>query len=353
MSGDTAPLPRWGAALFVIAGLLITLVWTNQARTEAFRNRGFSYAYSSIVGLARGETRAPFVYRRLFPDVTNLLAAAPPTAFWDGVSARIMGTPWMRRITVDHFQWLDVRDYPILISGTLVLWLSMTGFLVVARRILLHAYQVGSGAGVWLSVILGVAVLGAYGPRYQWYPYDFVTLFVFSAGVLALISRSAWFVPIFLLAAHAKETAIVLLLGYLLLENRARLSRKLIVAALLGAAYVAVQVLNRQRFPEAIPQEFWWPVRNLEWLAWELVLGSWTWVFVVAAAVQMVAMRSRWPADLRRLMWLLPVLVVPAFFKGWIEERRQYLELYGVVGPLVLQWLDSVTGSGLLHPKRV
>jgi len=352
MADEKASLPLWGAALFGIAGLLITLIWTESARTEMFRNRGDSYAYSSIVGLVKGETCAPFVYRRLFPDMTNLLAAALPTAFWDRVSRIIVGSPWMRRLTVDHFLWRDIRDYPILISGTLIMWFSMTGFMVVVRRILLHQYDVSSRVGVWLSVILGFLFLGAYGGRYQWYPYDFVTLFVFSAGVLALISRSVWFVPVFLLAAYAKETAVVLLLGYLLLESRAPLSRKLMLAALLGAAYVGLQVLARRRFPEAITQEFWYPGRNADYLARYLAFGSWTWVFVVAAVAQIGAMRARWPRDLRRLMWLLPILVVPAFFKGWIEERRQYLELYGVAGPLVLQWLDSVTGRGLLPPKR-
>lgn len=349
---DRAPLPLWGAVLFAIAGILITLIWTVAARTEMFRNRGNAYAYSSIVGLAKGETPAPFVYRRLFPDATNLLASALPSAFWDRVTQCIMGTPWMRRITVGHFLWPDVRDYPILISGTLILWLSMTGFMVVVRRILLHEYDVSPRASIWLGVLLGFLFLGAYGGRYQWYPYDFVTLLVFSAAVLALISRSVWFVPVFLVAAYAKETAVILLVGYLILENRARLSRKLVLVALLGAAYVGLQVWNRSRFPDAVAETFWFPGRNADYLARYLAFGSWTWVFVLVAAAQMVAMRARWPADLRRLLWLLPILVVPAFFKGWIEERRQYLELYSVAGPLVLQWLASVTGRGLLPRKR-
>jgi len=339
--------------LFGIAGLLITLGWTDSARTEMFRNRGKAFAYSSIVGLVKGETSAPFVYRRLFPDLTNLLATALPTAFWDRVSKSIVDTPWMRRLTVGRFQWRDLRDYPILISGTLILWFSMTGFMFVARRILLHQYDVSSPVSVWLSLLLGFLFLGAYGGRYQWYPYDFVTLFVFSAAVLALLARSLWFVPLFLLAAHAKETAVVLLVGYLLLENRAPLSRKVMLAGLLGAAYVGLQLLNRARFPEAVAPDFWYPGRNTDYLWRYLAFGSWTWLFVLVAVAQMVAMRARWPRDLRRLMWLLPILLVPAFFKGWIEERRQYLELYGVAGPLVLQWLDSVTGRGLLFPKRV
>ncbi len=349
---EKARLPLWGAALFGITGLLITLIWTESARTEMFRNRGDAYAYSSIVGLVKGETCAPFLYRRLFPDMTSLLAGALPIAFWDRVSNGIMGTPWMRRLTVDHFLWRDVHDYPILISATLILWLSMTGFMVVVRRILLHQYDVSSRIGVWLAVILGFLFLGAYGGRYQWYPYDFVTLFVFSAAVLALLSRSVWFVPVFLLAAYAKETAVILLVGYLILENRTRLRGKLMLVALLGAAYVALQLLNRQRFPDAISTEFWYPGRNADYLARYFAFGSWTWVFVAAAVAQMIAMRARWPRDLRRLLWLLPILVVPAFFKGWIEERRQYLEVYSVAGPLALQWLASVTGRGLLVPKR-
>jgi hypothetical protein len=82
-----------------------------------FRNRGKAFAYSSIVGLVKGETSAPFVIAPL-SDLTNLLATALPPAFWDRSFQEHRGHALDARLTVGRFSGVISRDYPILISGT-------------------------------------------------------------------------------------------------------------------------------------------------------------------------------------------------------------------------------------------
>lgn len=353
MTHQRSRLPGWAALLFVGVGFVLALAWTNWAETEIRRRHKSAYSYDSIVALVNGSAPAPFVYRRLYPDAIELIVWAVPREAWDQIRDLIVATPAIRSVVVDRFKWNRPEQYPVLLSGTFLIWLSAAGFMFVAYRVIMSQYDVDPVTAVWLTVMLGIGLLGAGGDRhYVWYPYDFTNAFVFSACLLAIVRRSLWFVPTFMAAAYSKETAVLLIVAYLLVQDRVRL-RNAMLALGLGLAYVVVQVANHRRFAGAAGPEFWWPYRNLRWVGWELFFDSWLWPFVAVGIGQMIAMRRQWPRDLRRLSLIVPLLVLPAFFKGWIEERRQYLEFLVVAGPIVLQWLDGLLGTRLLTVKHV
>jgi hypothetical protein len=73
-------------ALFAGAGLVITFAWTLWARTEVARAYHSKDAYSSIVALVDGSAPAPFVRRRLYPDLTRLIAASLPARAWEAIT---------------------------------------------------------------------------------------------------------------------------------------------------------------------------------------------------------------------------------------------------------------------------
>jgi hypothetical protein len=152
-----------------------------------------------------------------------------------------------------------------------------------------------------------------------------------------------------LIACYTKETAILLLPAYLLLRpHDAR--RTLITIGVLAAAFVAIRFESQSRFPAGGPA-FWWPGRNLQWIGWTTFFDSWVVVLVALGVAYVVSLRREWPRDLRRLSLLVPLMLLPAFFKGWIEERRQYLEMLIIAGPLVLQSLDAALGTHAMRAR--
>jgi hypothetical protein len=348
-------LPWWSILLFAAAGLLITVLWTIWAGTEIARYYRSDHSFNSIVELVDGSAPAPFVYRRLYPDVTKLLAGSVPAPVWESIERYMTTQPFVRTIVVTHFKWLIPSEYPVLVSGTVLIWLSAMGFMIVAQRLIASQYDVSRTVSIVCALLLGLALLGGGGSGgvdhpYKWYPYDFTTAFVFALAIYTLVKRSLWFIPGFLVACYSKESAILLLPAYWLLRPHG-VRRTLVTIAILAAAFVAIRLDTQNRYI-AGGLQFWWPGRNLQKIGGVVVFDSWMALLLVLGIVYVLSLRRKWPADLRRLSLLVPLMLIPAFFKGWIEERRQYLELLIIVGPLVLQALDTAIGMRLMRARE-
>jgi hypothetical protein len=183
----------------------------------------------------------------------------------------------------------------------------------------------------------------------KWYPYDFTVTFVFALAIYALVKRSLWFIAAFLVACYAKESAILLLAAYWFPRPH-EVRRTLVTIAILAAAFVAIRLDSQHRYIAGGPQ-FWWPVRNLQRIGETVVAAPWMALLLILGVVYVVSLRRQWPRDLRRLSLLVPLMLVPAFFKGWIEERRQYLEMLIIAGPLVLQAVDTAFRTRLMRAR--
>ena len=104
-------------------------------------------------------------------------------------------------------------------------------------------YELSSTGGTVVALIIGAGLLGSGGDQHcQWYPYDFTHACVFALCFVAILTRSVWFAPAFIVACYAKETAVLLLAAYIVIDNGRSLGWKLAFAAVLGAAYLAIQV---------------------------------------------------------------------------------------------------------------
>ena len=124
----------WTLLLFATTGLVFTLLWTMWARTEQNPNR-----FNSIVAMTDGTARPPFVYRRLYIDATRFVAWAVPDRVWDAIRTRTETDARLRDVLVRRLTWEQLQDHPILISATIVIWISIVGFMSAARR---HAESV-------------------------------------------------------------------------------------------------------------------------------------------------------------------------------------------------------------------
>ena len=325
--------------IYAIAALFIMVLWTERAKTEKQSND-----WGSIIAIADGSTRIPFVKRRLLADGANLLARVIPSQVWDRASDAIDGnlrTSWLIR---RHLGWWR-EDDPILISATALIGLSAFGFMLVMRSLIHLLYETTPPIAELAGLLLGLALLGGGGDvRFGWFPYDLPHAFLFGLGLTLTLKRSFWLVPVFGLAAYSKETAVLLIPAYILVHYDRIDRRFLLDVCLMGLTFLLVRRAIDSRFG-AGSGGFWFPGRNARLIASWLAYDSWWYApMVLVVALRIAKVWREFPPRLRRLAVLALVPLGIAVFKGWIEEKRQYLELLPILGPLLLQWMAIELG---------
>ena len=172
--------------------------------------------------------------------------------------------------------------------------------------------------------------------------YDLPLLFLFSLGLYLMLRRSwGWYLLVFGLATLNKETSIVMLLIFAAYYF-VRLQRGLFLrlAAWQLAIYAALQGIIRVALRGN-------PGTPLEWhLGGQIttatrILSSPAYAVAWAAAVLVLTVMvargwARKPEFMRRALWIVPVFLVLAIFWGTPLELRGMLEIFPVLGILVL-----------------
>jgi hypothetical protein len=339
-------------AAYAALSLVILGVWTVGARTEL---RQFhttlerEIAWNSVVELAQGTAPKPFLKRRLLPDAARLVAGLVPAAAWEGLERALASDRGLARAAAAGLARLGWKPehYPVLFSAHALIGLSILGFIYVARWWVAIFYDTPGRVRDVVGALLGMGLLGGLW-RLGAYPYDVPHALVFALTLGAVITGRWWAIPCFALAAYSKETAVLIIPAcWLLAENRRAVDLWARMIAL-GAIFVAVQLWIDLRYPGDFPpgEPFWWPWYNLFWMAKSLVYHAWWVPVVVVCAYRIARVWDRVPTGLRRLALLIPLLLAVTFFKGWLEERRQYLELLPVGGLILLQWMAIELGVG-------
>ena len=172
--------------------------------------------------------------------------------------------------------------------------------------------------------------------------YDLPLLFLFSLGlVLMLRRRWGWYMLVFALATLNKETTIVLFLIFCayffsrlepLLFVRLSAQQLAIFAALQGIVRFAL------RGNPGTPLE--WHFNGQLAMARQIVSNpayalAWGGAVIVLAIMVMRGWRHK-PEFMRRALWIVPVFLVLAVFWGTPLELRGMLEIFPVLGILVL-----------------
>jgi hypothetical protein len=341
--------------VYLPLSLAIFAAWTIFARTETVHHQdeqGRPVSFTSITGMVNGSISAPFIKRRLVPDGARLIAALVPTRAWDRLAAAIDRTPSAARV-LQRLGWNRV-DYPILVSAHLLIWASALGFLLVARQFTASQYEASEATATLVGALLGIGLLGGAGERWYEYPYDLPNAFLSLLALLGLVQRRWWFWLAFALAAYSKETAVLLIVACASLRREEYRRREFWVRlGAMTALFGAVRLGIEWRFHDvADGARFWYPLRNLRMLARASVEAMWSLAIIAVACLWLLRHRAELPRDLRRLLVILPIMVGLAFFKGWLEERRQYLEVEPLLGLLLIQWAFTALGfGGLLVPR--
>lgn len=345
---------------FLLSSLVFMLMWTVIADTERVsqldRHGAPAYLWANISKTVDGSAPAPFVRRRLLPDGARLIAAVVPGRMWSAFARTVEGpgilSDTLRSITI-RLNW-NPEHYPQLVSAYFIIWLSTIAFMVTAAALAEHFYEVPRALSTAWAVVACFGLLGGYSGAWGAYPYDVPNAFVFLATILGIAAKRPWWPLAFVAAVYSKETSALLILVYVALRRDRIASRSVwLSAGAMAAVFGAIQLWIQYRYPAPPATTFWYPLRNMVMMAKSTVYYSWFFAF---GFVLLARLRRWWPSIPADLRWLLVILGLSlagaVFFKGWLEERRAYFEVYPVCALIVAHWTFAEWGrQDLLRPR--
>ena len=275
-----------------------------------------------------GKASKPFVYRVLLPVTVRVLSAPVPQTLRNTISNEIEDNislnklfkklNWEKELAVEYF------------FAMLIIFFSLWGFSFAIRYLFTLFYNTSSWVADSVSVLalLGLPTMF----QYTSFIYDFPLLLLYTLGLIFLYKQD-WskFLIIFLVGCINKETTILLtLIFYIFYKSglEKELFNKLLIAQF--AIFILVKsvlyfVFNNN---QGTFIEFHLIDHNLRLLTgYDLTLAA-----AVLGLVLLVFYKwNEKPNFLKTSLWMLVPLLILTLFLGYLDELRDYYEVYPVV----------------------
>jgi hypothetical protein len=285
--------------------------------------------HARVSDMVAGTADKPFVYRALVPLMARgLIVALPPsvTLKLDGSSPDAHFASLLN-LAAEKLSWPRDDFLPLAVVSFLA-YIAFVGFAFGVRSLCASCF---AAPAAFVDAAPIVALLGL-PPMFVYanYVYDPATLCLMTWG-LVLMLRRQWvpYALVFLLACLNKETAVLLpLVMYLTAAPLLRQERSRYYVPLLGqvVAFAAIQLVLRQMFHANAGA-------GVEYHLWHNLacLPPWTASALLSAAALIFLLRHEWdhkPAFLKTALWMAVPLVAFCLILGFIDEWRDYYEVY-------------------------
>jgi hypothetical protein len=275
-----------------------------------------------------GKASKPFVYRVLLPATVRVLSVPVPQTLRNTISNKINDDISLNKL-FKKLKWEKelAVEYSI---AMLIMFLSLWGFSIAVRYLFTLFYNTSS----WLADSVSVLALLGLPTMFQYtsFIYDFPLLFLYTLGLIFLYKRD-WkkFLIIFLIGCINKETTILLTLIFYIFYKSAlkkELFNKLLIAQF--AIFILVKSLLYFFFKNNTGTfiEFHLIDHNLR------LLTGYDLTHVAAVLGLILLVFYKWnekPNFLKTSLWMIIPLVVLTLFLGYLDELRDYYEVYPVV----------------------
>jgi hypothetical protein len=279
-----------------------------------------------------GTAHKPYVYRTLLPSAVRVLSSVVPNNVRTSLSDRIETNIPLKKLFI-KLKWEKelAVEYSI---AMLLMFLSLWGFALAIR----YFFQLLYGTSPWFSSSVSLLALIGLPPMFQYtsFVYDFPLLFLYTLGLIFLYKQD-WksFLVLYLIACINKETTILLTLifyiyykGMLKAEFfRNLLAVQIVIFVIVKMALYLIYLDN----PGGLV-EFHLIDHNLRLLTgYELPLI----VSIIGIVLLIFYKWEEKPDFLRKSMVAFIPLVLLTFFLGYIDELRDYYEVYPTVVILI------------------
>ena len=294
------------------------------------------YERAMFKDMVYGKAYKPFVYRTLLPGTVRLITSALPADIRTSISQSDLNIPnWEQEFLTEY------------LVASILMCASLVGF-GLAIRYLFNGIFHAPARFVDLVSLAAIACLPFFFKYYS-YIYDFPTLFLFTLG-LGLMVRCKWpqFLILFLIACLNKETAILLTLMFAIyfwgrrdLVNRMLFTR-LLFCQLGIFLLIRMGIVWNFRNNPGSSLEFHLFDHNFMLLLQPYSLSA---LFVVLGLTLLIFYKwSEKPLFLKRGLWMLVPLVAAALFFGYIDELRDYYEVYPILLLLIAHSVGNIVG---------
>lgn len=330
--GGVGALLRWGLRLAV--SLWIVAIF--------FHDPGVTgYARAEFGELVAGTAWRPFVTRALFPALVRVGALAIPP----GAEAALRESALGRRVAAElNLAPALLGEFAVAFALTLACVVLLS---LVMQRLWEASYRGATGGGYAFS-ILGLLGIPAFFVYYS-YLYDLPFLLLYTACLL-MLARRRWraYLALFALAALSKETAALLILVFgLYFIRSAREERRtywrFVTLQVLILAVARGSLLWVFRDNPGSSLEVHLLDHNLDLLTRPWSMGSVvTWGAIAVLAFADIGSK---PYLLRVAAAMLLPLVAACLLFGFVDELRDYYEVYVPVALLVGHTLGRLLGG--------
>lgn len=272
-----------------------------------------------------GKASKPFVYRTLLPTTVRVLSAPVPQRLKNSIANKIEENVSLRKLFL-KLKW--EKEYAVEYSiAMLLMFLSLWGFSIAVKNLFSLFFKTNE----WFAGSVSIIALAGLPPMFEYtsFVYDFPLLLLYTLGLIFLYKQD-WksFLIIFLIGCINKETTILLaLIFYIYYKSKLikDMFNKLLAAQIgifvvVKAFLFTVFVNNRGTFIE-----FHLVDHNLR------LLTGYDLTIVASLLGLILLVFYKWnekPNFLKTTLWAFIPLVVLTLFLGYLDELRDYYEVY-------------------------
>ena len=275
-----------------------------------------------------GKASKPFVYRVLLPATVRILSAPVPQTLRNDIAVKIEDNISLNKL-FKKLKW--EKELAVEYSfAMLLMFLSLWGFSLAVRYLFLLFYNTLS----WFADSVSVLALLGLPTMFQYtsFIYDFPLLLLYTLGLIFLYKQN-WikFLIIFLIGCVNKETTILLTLIFYI-YYKSNLKKELFNRLLIAQLAIFILVKSSLYFifnnnPGTFI-EFHLIDHNLRLLTgYDLTLAA-----AILGLILLIFYRwNEKPEFLKTSLWMFIPLLILTFFLGYLDELRDYYEIYPAV----------------------
>ena len=281
------------------------------------------YDHAMFKDMIYGEAYKPFVYRALLPIIVRLVTSVLPPNILTSINQSDL-----------HFGNWEQEFLTEYLVASILMCASLIGFSFAMKYLFNGLFQAPPR---FVDAVSLVAIAGL--PpffKYYSYLYDFPTLFLFTLG-LGLMVRCKWreFLVLFSVACLNKETAILLTLIFFIYFFKLKTLVSNALLFRLFSCQIGIFLLIRAALV--------WTFRNnlgssLEFHLFDhnlmLLRPPYSLSALVVGLGLSLLVFYKWtekPAFLKSGIWILAPLFIATLFFGYVDELRDYYEVYPIL----------------------
>jgi hypothetical protein len=297
-----------------------------------------------------GKAHKPYVYRTLLPSSVRVLSAVVPNSVRVSLTNKIENNISLKKLFI-KLKW--ERELAVEYSIAMILmFFSLWGFSIAARYLFRMFFETSSWYSYSVSILALIGLPAMF--RYTSFVYDFPLLFLYTLGLIFLYKQD-WklFLILYLTGCVNKETTILLTLVFYIYYKqilKAGLFRKLLVAQL--GIFVLVKITLYFIFSNNAGGfvEFHLIDHNLR------LLTGYDITLLTSLLGIILLIFYKWdekPEYLRKTLAAFIPLVLLTFFLGYIDELRDYYEVYPTVILMISYSIARILRLRIKHLPQI